>query len=298
MIDTVKELLCSSNFWVLNKTVVKIFGLESAFLLVNMAEAESLLADEDGWFYQTIDTLEEITGFSRYQQEKCIKNLTEKGVLVQVTKGLPAKRYFKFDYQKLENWIVVTNKKLKNLQTRNEKIYELDVKEFTTNKESINKENNIKKGVDTQIIEKPYNSLDEIKPLLTQKKKNGREKKIKDMQSIRDMVLGFTNEESVRKKLNEYLDFRSTRGLQPNQWKIILDDLKTFCGNDTVLMIEKINGAIAGGYMQIIASWEKKPVKRGYNDNLKHTTDTWANMTKEERDANLVRDENGKIIEF
>ena len=31
----IKELLMSSNYWVLNKTIVKEFGIETAFLLSN-----------------------------------------------------------------------------------------------------------------------------------------------------------------------------------------------------------------------------------------------------------------------
>lgn len=132
----VKQVLLSSNFWVLNKTVVKIFGLETAFLLVNLAEAENMMSDEQGWFYQTSDTLEELTGLSRYKQDKCIEELEGHGVLEKDVRGIPAKRYFRFNHKALSDKIV------KNSQTTVKNISELELKEFTTNKESINKESN------------------------------------------------------------------------------------------------------------------------------------------------------------
>lgn len=37
--------------------------------------------DNEGWFYQTIKKIEKLTTLTRYQQEKSIEILTEKGVL-------------------------------------------------------------------------------------------------------------------------------------------------------------------------------------------------------------------------
>ena len=93
----IKELLISDNYWVLNKTIVKEFGIDTAFILSILAEAEKMLADEDGWFYQTAETIEEITGLSNHKQTICLNSLKEKGVLEQKNKGIPMKRYFKIN---------------------------------------------------------------------------------------------------------------------------------------------------------------------------------------------------------
>ena len=130
----VKQLLLTGNFWVLNKDIVKLFGLETAFLLSNFAEAEQMMADKEGWFYQTSDTVETMTTLSRHKQDQCIKQLEEIGVLVKKVKGMPAKRYFKFNNECLTNLIA------NNLQTSMRKTNKLDCKKSATSKESINKE--------------------------------------------------------------------------------------------------------------------------------------------------------------
>lgn len=97
-----KQLAMSSAYWVLNKNMVQIFGLESAMLLSNFAEADSMFLDsEDGWFYQTSETVERLTTLSRHKQNKCIKILIDAGVLHQQNKGMPMKRYFRLDYDVL-----------------------------------------------------------------------------------------------------------------------------------------------------------------------------------------------------
>lgn len=129
-----KQLLLSSNYWVLNKTVVKLFGLETAFLLSNFAEAEQMMADKEGWFYQTSNTVEEMTTLSRHKQDQCIKQLEEMNILLKDVRGMPAKRYFKINYECLTNLIANFQ------QTSMRNIDKQDCKKSTTNKESTNKE--------------------------------------------------------------------------------------------------------------------------------------------------------------
>ena len=96
-----KELLMSSNYWVLNKDLVYELGIEAAFLLSTLIEADNLLADEEGWFYQTIDTLQEYSTLSRKKQERAIQELSDAGILLQENRGMPMKRYFKIDYDQM-----------------------------------------------------------------------------------------------------------------------------------------------------------------------------------------------------
>ena len=98
-----KQVIMSSAYWTLNKNMVQMFGLESAMLLSVFAEADSVLSDEDGWFYQTHDTVEEITTLSRHKQDKCIRKLIGFGVLQQANKGMPMKRHFRIDYEASRN---------------------------------------------------------------------------------------------------------------------------------------------------------------------------------------------------
>ena len=100
-----KQIILSGNYWVLNKTVMKELGLETAVILSVFADAEEMLGDKEGWFFQTIETIEEITTLSRHKQNIAIKSLKDLGVLEQQNKGQPMKRYFRINYNKLTNLI-------------------------------------------------------------------------------------------------------------------------------------------------------------------------------------------------
>lgn len=135
-----KQLLLSSNYWVLNKDMVKMLGLETAFLLSNFAEAETMMADEKGWFYQTVDTIEKMTTLSRHKQDQCIKQLEDKGILEKEVRGIPPKRYFKINYKCLTNQFV--NFQQINMRNFNKSI----CKKSATNKESSYKESSYKES--------------------------------------------------------------------------------------------------------------------------------------------------------
>lgn len=144
-----KQILLGSSYIVINKTVLKIFGYETALFLSTLAEAETLLSDADGWFYQTADTIEGLTGLSRYKQDKCVEALEEKEVLIKEVRGLPARRYFRLNYQIIQTLIEEhlksssqnTSKLNENrLRSTSQATLELGVKNLKRNKELINKE--------------------------------------------------------------------------------------------------------------------------------------------------------------
>lgn len=102
---TFKQLLMSSNYYTLNKQIVKELGIESSFLLTILIEASDGLADNEGWFYQTIEKIGELTGLGRHKQDKIIKELIDLKILEQKNKGVPCKRYFKVNYEIIENLV-------------------------------------------------------------------------------------------------------------------------------------------------------------------------------------------------
>lgn len=152
----VKQLLLGSNYWVLNKGIVQMFGIETAFLLSILAEAENMMSDESGWFYQTSDTIEEMTGLTRYKQDKAIEDLEKSGILVKQVRGVPAKRYFKLDYKALA--IKFVNGLQSSVKENDNQVFKkLETNKESINKESINKESNIKSMSDSdESDEIPY----------------------------------------------------------------------------------------------------------------------------------------------
>lgn len=136
----IKHLLLANSYWALSKPLVYALGLETAFLLCNFAEAENL--SKNGWFYQTIKTVEEKTTLSRRKQDRCIEQLTELGILETKVMGVPAKRHFRINYSKVEEIMFAncTNKFVRNEQTRVSEPNKQECAKRTTNKELNNKE--------------------------------------------------------------------------------------------------------------------------------------------------------------
>lgn len=167
--NSIKNLLMSSNYYALNKTLVRNLGIEIAFFLTTLVEADETLADDEGWFYQTSKTLEEITGLSNHKQTKCIEQLISLGILVQKNKGVPMKRYFKLNYEQIlislntriekssnQDLKKVKSKSLKNLKTSFQK--NSNNKEYNIN--NIDKELNNKQS-SSSVEETPQPQLDE-----------------------------------------------------------------------------------------------------------------------------------------
>lgn len=151
--NSIKQLLMTSNFYVLNKQLVKSLGIETAFFLTTLVEADETLADDEGWFYQNSKTLEEITGLSNHKQTKCIEQLISLGILLQENKGVPMKRYFKLNYDQILKFLntrieKISNQELKKVESKSLKNLKTSFQKNSNNKEyninNLDKELNIK----------------------------------------------------------------------------------------------------------------------------------------------------------
>lgn len=124
-----------NNYYSLNKTLVSRLGIEEAFFICLLAEAEQLFKghERDGYFFQTAKEIEKRSDLSSYKQRTIIASLEEKGLIKTDLKGIPAKRYFKLEYENISNFI------FEGEETEKEEVEETaeipDVKNFN-NKES------------------------------------------------------------------------------------------------------------------------------------------------------------------
>lgn len=172
---TFKQLLMSSNYYTLNKQVVKTLGIEPAFLLTILIEASDGLADEEGWFYQTIEKIGELTGIGRHKQDKIIKDLIESKILEQKNKGVPCKRYFKINYEMIEN--LVFQKQQTSLSQNDKLDCKKETNLFVKNSQTSlsqndnNKEHNIN-NINKELNHKEEKAPDDLKKIKEWFKKN------------------------------------------------------------------------------------------------------------------------------
>ena len=112
-------LLSNDGFIVINKSLIKLIGLNSAILIgeliseYNYYEKEKKLIDNT-WFYSTTPNIEENTGLSRYQQDEAIKKLQKEKIIDIKIMGMPSKRYFKINYENIEKLLKKGQKEPKN----------------------------------------------------------------------------------------------------------------------------------------------------------------------------------------
>lgn len=144
------SLLSNRGYILVNKSLARLYGLDEAVLLGELAaefeywETQDEL--DDGYFYSTVENVEENTTLTDHQQRKAIKTLKGAGVLNIKVKGVPPKRFFSisdsaiFEDLNLEK---VKNQSLKKLRIESEKSEESNLKKLRTNN---NKEKNNNKS--------------------------------------------------------------------------------------------------------------------------------------------------------
>ena len=215
----------------------------------------------------------------------------------------------------------------KNLIIKKEKeINGLKFCEYSTNLNSIQESlipiketliNNIDNNID--ILDNKLSNIENFeknnftnleKEMKEKEKQKKKEKKIKDAILINQILENFTTNEDVLAELKKYLAIRKKKGLSPEQWKIILDDLRKECGTNKAYAIEKIQKAIAGGWMQIVyinnftgTAKSRYSSKPHFDNTINHELPkAVASMTADEKknfiDNELARDENGNLIKF
>ena len=203
------KLIASDSFLCINKCIAKAFGLDAAVMIAELAtcynywESQGGLT-EDGMFYETVERMEENTTLTKYQQLKAIAVLEDAGVIRTERRGLPAKRYFAINEEKLLE--VVDNKKSKNWTTGSEKTEQQESEFFDANK---NREEEEKKDIKKRNIRESGSS----EPTTTTTEKPKRKVSLSVTDDAATELMEDTNiSEPLRDKVHEWLQYKSEIG--------------------------------------------------------------------------------------
>lgn len=252
------------------------------------------LCNERGYCWATNAYFAELYSVSKKTVSLWISALQEQGYI-------QTKLVYKENSKEVEGrHITITEGRIKNVGTAlrtdgsEQKTPDPPAKNVTGNKQTSNTTNTQPKGCGA--------ARNPVKDSIAEKRKT---KKVSDMITMRNMISAFTDNDAVIERLKKYFDIRVKKGLEPEQWKIILDDLKTFAGKDAAMQLEQIDNAIAGGYMQIVAAWNKGKTaaqqKTRFDNTAGHEAEAVVNMSAEERkkfEETLARDEQGNLMKF
>ena len=102
-----RKLLAHNNYIIVNKELAKIIGLDESVMLGELCnesiywEEKGLL--ENGYFYSTLENIENSITFKPKKQKKLLDHLIELKLIDVKLKGIPAKRYIKILEDGLSN---------------------------------------------------------------------------------------------------------------------------------------------------------------------------------------------------
>lgn len=157
------SLLASDNYIIVNKELIKKLGLEESIIVGDLASMHLYLKREgklndDGFFFYTIEAMQENTSLSDYQQRKALESLKNKRIIEIQRREIPAKRFIRLNVEKLEEIF---------LKTSSQKIKELDVEKFENKYIDISNDisnnniyNTFSKEKDTSISKKELIEMD------------------------------------------------------------------------------------------------------------------------------------------
>ena len=185
------DFLDSGNYIAANRTLIKAFGLHVAVIIGELAsEARFWKREgklEDGWFFSTVENIEEATGINAYYQRDAIKQLQGLGFVETKYKGLPRKRYFRINGMAI-------------IQT----IAEIKEQEETAGKRQCFTQCTTNDSPSEPLITHPVDDNNHNEQPQQTKKKE-RKKTAETYDSIID---GFTQDQELREALRGFLQFR------------------------------------------------------------------------------------------
>lgn len=254
------SLLSSSNYIVVNKDMIREYGINATLMLGELASEHSYWErtgqlDEDGLFYSTIENIEYNTGLGRRKQADALKKLEQVGIVNVVVKGCPASRYFQLNVDRIAELFSdkCTNQFVQNEQSSLHKTYNpvctKRTNQFVQNEQEIIINNNNKE----KVISK--NTL--------RKEKNKQKRKPLDLESV-IASLPAESQDAVR----EFVEMRE-RIKKPiateNTLKRAIKRAKGFAGDDTERFVRIFEQSVDHSWQDVYQLKEDSPQKEVVN---------------------------------
>ena len=241
---------------------MQLLGLEEAILFGELASEYEYWRGQDklddGWFYSTVENVEENTTLTKYKQKKAFDNLQGMGLLEIQRKGLPAKKYIKINEEKL--YEILSNKKSKNQTSGSQEILPLEVKKFAlnNNKEKEINYNKISKNENKKERngEKLENKKQDTENLYLENKTSKKEAPLENQKSFNELIELYTPNKKLQEELKEHLKVRKAKkALSYHAIKLSLERLNEIAINDEE-KIKIVQNSIVGGWTKF---YELKP---------------------------------------
>lgn len=249
------NILAANNFFIFNKDIAKNYGTNVALLLGSLCnrysyyqkKKELLIIDGKEYFFCIREHIYNDTGLTEYFQRQATKILENLGILQIKRKGIPSKNFYHINTQKLNEILEDTSPspdEEQDVNGVNSNNNNINIISDTNNPDFISSEINTEKNSISKNDKCKEKKLTKKQLLKIEQEKNDLE--------ISNIISQFTENSNIQKLLRQYVDVRKQKGLSSAQVYIMLEDLKSYCGNDLAYQEMCIRKAIAGGWSQIV----------------------------------------------
>lgn len=159
------ELLRNDGSIVINKKLAKGIGLHQAIMYSELISKYLYFSKrgelKEGYFFNTVENMEQDTCLSDYQQRESIAKLKDLGLIDYKVKGIPPKRYFKIIVsEKVSKMLNALFSKDRALRIDSQKTEELILKKLQGNNTNLNNTKHNNNDTDVSTGKKLY--LDKV----------------------------------------------------------------------------------------------------------------------------------------
>lgn len=112
-----KNILSQNAFWIINKDIARLVGLEAALLLSDLVTKQEYFDEE--WFFNTSDNIENDTTLKRFKQDAAIKKLIEHEFIEVKLTGVPPKKHFKIATNQIVGFLQIELLENNNIYNKN-----------------------------------------------------------------------------------------------------------------------------------------------------------------------------------
>lgn len=224
------RFVAHNNFMSVNRTLAHKLGIHEAILLGELCSEYDYWVErneltEDGYFFSTVENIEQKTALSAFQQRSALNNLKEQGLVEYKNQGLPPKRYIKILEEGLE--ALFDDKKPEQPQVVEQPVQP------------------------TQLVTRKRPIIEEPKPEVKAEEKTEEKpkKKLSRKDQLVEFVEGLGFQETTKKSLYNWIfTFGLPKGLTVELLNNKLTDLSTACNGNESMMQETIERAYLNGY--------------------------------------------------
>lgn len=273
MFKAITKLLIADGSIIINRALAKEIGLHEAIVYAellskcNWYKANNKL--NKGWFFSTIEDLQDSTTLSGYQQRKAIKHLRALGLIDVKWRGMPKSRYFKIieDSEIILKLLSSKNKSSSDEETKPPVVKKLNVSREETSRPVVKKLDDYSEETKRLVVKKLH--INNNNRIITSNKNKNNNNNSGQAAEVEEVIKYWNGIDGIRKIRTINLNTNRYRSLKARLDEYSLEEFKEAIEN--INKSSFLKGQNSRGWL-ITFDWLIKPnnfikvLEGNYND--------------------------------